>query len=73
MAENESQNQIRYRNQFMDPPDKRDYNDRRSVSCFIENDRRCGIACRRKEKQRKMERRIAIGKVRFYPEYYRFV
>ena len=41
--------------------------------CFIEKDRRCGLACRRKERQREMERQIALRKVRFYPEYFRFV
>ena len=73
MAENETFDRVRYRTQYMDPPEKRESNDRRKVSCFIEKDRRCGIACRRKEQQREMERRIAIKKVRFYPEYFRFV
>ena len=73
MAENETSDQVPYRTQYMDPPEKRESNDRRTVSCFIEKDRRSGIACRRKEQQREMERRIAMRKVRFYPEYFRFV
>ena len=73
MAENQSPHPVRYRTQYMDPPEKRECIDRRKVSCFIEKDRRCGIACRRKEQQREMEFRMAIRKVRFYPEYQRFI
>ncbi len=73
MAENEPFDRERYRTQYIDPPEKRDSDDRRKVSCFIENDRRSGIACRRLEQQREMERRIAFRKVRFYPEYFRIV
>ncbi len=73
MAENETSDQVRYRTHYMDPPEKRESNDRRKVSCFIERDRRSGIACRRMEQQREMERRIAFRKVRFYPEYFRIV
>ena len=65
--------QIRYRTQYIDPPEKRECNDRRRVSCFIMKDRRSGIACRRREQQREMERRIAMRKGRFFPAYYRFV
>jgi hypothetical protein len=71
MVENETTDQVRYRTQYLEPPEKRESNDRRKVSCFIGKDRRCGIACRRMEQQREMERRIAIRKVRFYPEYFR--
>jgi len=73
MDENETSGQAPYRTQYIDPPEKRASNDRRKVGCFIEKDRRCGIACRRKERQREMERKIALRKVRFYPEYFRFV
>ena len=73
MAEIETSDQVRYRTQYIDPPEKRVPDDRRKVSCFIENDRRSGIACRRMEQQREMERRIAFRKVRFYPEYFRIV
>lgn len=73
MNENETSDQVRYRTQYIDRPEKRESSDRRKVSCFIEKDRRGGIACRRMEQQREMERRIAFRKVRFYPEYYRIV
>jgi len=59
------------RTHFMDKPEQRLSDDRRRAYCFVGNDRRSGIACRRKEKQREIERRIAYAKVKFYPEYYR--
>ena len=46
-----------------------DGDDRRKEHCFIANDRRSGIACRRKQKQSEMERRIALKKVTFLPDY----
>jgi hypothetical protein len=53
----------------MQMPEKREGDDRRKNYCFIDNDRRSGIACRRQEKQRELERRIALKKVTFYPDY----
>ena len=57
------------RTHYMQTPEKREGDDRRKNYCFIANDRRSGIACRRKEKMREMERRIALKKVTFLPEY----
>jgi hypothetical protein len=62
-----------HRTHFMLEPEKRNSGDRRGVNCFIAQDRRSGIACRRKEKQREMERRIALSRVTFYPEYFKII
>ena len=59
------------RTHFMDKPDKRIEPDRRKQNCFLADDRRSGIACRRKEMRRKMERKIAAMKTIFYPNYYK--
>ena len=61
------------RTHIEDAPDNRMGADRRKGNCFIAKDRRSGIACRRKERQREMERRLALAKVTFYPEYFRIV
>ena len=58
------------RTHFMDRPEKRVGEDRRKTHCFIGKDRRSGIVCRRKERMRAVERRIALSKVTFYPDYY---
>jgi hypothetical protein len=59
------------RTHFMLEAEKRNRDDRREANCFIAQDRRSGIACRRMEKQREMERRIALSRVTFYPEYFK--
>jgi hypothetical protein len=59
------------RTHFMLDSEKRNQDDRREANCFIAQDRRSGIACRRKEKQLEMERRIALSRVTFYPEYFK--
>ena len=64
---------VRCRTHYLDLPDKRMGDDRRKVNCFIEHDRRCGVACRRKQRQRIMEERMAARMVRFYPEYERLL
>lgn len=56
------------RTHYMVTPEQRHGEDRRKIQCFIANDRRCGVACRRLEKQRETERRIAMKKVTFYPD-----
>ena len=56
------------RTHYMETPEQREGDDRRKIQCFIDNDRRSGIACRRKEKQLEMERRIALKKVTFYSD-----
>lgn len=71
MAENTPPVRLDYRTHYMDVPEKREGHDRRRVSCFIGKDRRCGVACRRQERQRETARRIALKKVRFYPEYFK--
>ena len=58
------------RTHYLDRPEQRLGEDRRKVNCIIGKDRRSGIACRRKEKIRAIERRIALSKVTFYPDYY---
>jgi len=58
------------RTHFKDQPEKRFGEDRRKLSCFIGNDRRSGVGCRRKEKMREIARRMALSKVKFYPDYY---
>jgi hypothetical protein len=59
------------RTHYMLTPEQRMGADRRKAFCFVANDRRSGIACRRKEKRRELERRMAYAKVKFYPDYYR--
>jgi hypothetical protein len=59
------------RTHFKVLPEKRDTDDRRHVNCFLENDRRSGIGCRRKLKQIEKERKLAFSKVIFHPEYFR--
>ena len=58
------------RTHFQDGPEQRLGEDRRKVNCFISQDRRSGIFCRRRERVREIERRIALSKVTFYPDYY---
>ena len=38
------------RTHYMETPEQRDGDDRRKIQCFIAKDRRCGVACRRREK-----------------------
>jgi hypothetical protein len=57
------------RTHFIDRPEKRNGPDRRTKHCFLANDRRGGVACRRKEAQREMERKIALKKTVFYTGY----
>jgi len=59
------------RTHYIDKPEKRNEPDRRKNNWYIANDKRNGIACRRKEMQREMEREIAAKKTKFYPYYYR--
>ena len=58
------------RTHYQDQPEQRLGRDRRRANCFIGEDRRSGIGCRRKEKIREMERRLALSKITFYPDYY---
>jgi len=58
------------RTHYQDQPEQRLDKDRRTANCFISKDRRSGIGCRRIEKIREMERRVALSKVTFYPDYY---
>lgn len=58
------------RTHYQDQPEQRLGKDRRRANCFIREDRRSGIGCRRKEKIREMERRLALSKITFYPDYY---
>jgi len=64
---------VRSRTHFIAGPDKREREDRRRINCYILNDRRSGLACRRRERQRNIEFRMAVRKVRFYPEYARLL
>jgi len=59
------------RTHFIEILENRKVIDRRKSNCFIYNDRRSGIACRRKERQRRIDRKVAFSKITFYPEYYR--
>jgi len=59
------------RTHFIDEPEKRNEPDRRKNHWYIASDKRSGIACRRKEMQREMERKIAVRKTIFYPSYYK--
>lgn len=59
------------RTHYIEKPEGRKKLDRRKTNCFIAYDKRSGIACRRKERQREIERRIAFSKVTFHPEYFR--
>ena len=59
------------RTHFIDKPEKRNEPDRRKNNLYIASDKRSGIACRRKEMQREMERKIAARKTTFYPNYYK--
>ena len=61
----------RGRTHFIDKSEKRNEPDRRENNWYIANDKRNGIACRRKEMQREMEREIAAKKTKFYPSYYK--
>jgi len=70
MANNESGTINWERTHYQDQPEQRLGKDRRTANCFIREDRRSGIGCRRKEKIREMERRVALSKVTFYPDYY---
>jgi hypothetical protein len=63
----------RFRTHFIAGPEKREGDDRRKINCYISKDRRSGIACRRRERQREIEFRVAASKVRFYPEYARLI
>ena len=56
---------------FIDKPEKRNEPDRRKNNWYIASDKRSGIACRRKEMQREMERKSAAMKTIFYPSYYK--
>ena len=59
------------RTHFIDEPEKRNEPDRRKNHWYIARDKRSGIACRRKEMQRDMERKVAVAKTIFYPTYYK--
>ena len=48
------------RSHFIEKRERRKVSDRRKYNCFIVNDKRSGIACRRREKQRQFERRWYI-------------
>jgi hypothetical protein len=61
------------RTHYIKKPEERKTLDRRKSNCFIAIDQRSGIACRRRERQRRIERKIAYSKVTFYPEYYRIM
>jgi len=73
MTAAESKPRIRARTHFIAGPEKREGSDRRKINCYISRDRRSGIACRRRERQREIEFRMAVRKVRFYPEHARLV
>ena len=66
MGKDESADLTRSRTHFIEKPEEREVLERRDTHCFIANDRRSGIACRRKEKQREIERKIALSKIIFY-------
>jgi len=59
------------RTHFIDKPEKRNEPDRRKNYWYVASDKRSGIACRRKEMQREMERKTAVRKTIFYPNYYK--
>jgi len=69
----ESKAGVRSRTHFISGPEKRGGDDRRKINCYIFHDRRSEVACRRRERQREIEFRVAARKVRFYPEYARLV
>ncbi|MBC2710173.1 MAG: hypothetical protein HGJ94_03965 [Desulfosarcina sp.] len=54
---------------FIDKPERRKGSARRKINCFIANDKRGTIACRRKERQREIERKIMLSKITFHPLY----
>jgi len=64
---------VRSRTHFIAGPEKREGADRRQINCYILKDRRSGVACRRRERQREIEYRMAARKVHFYPEYARLI
>ena len=66
MGKNKSANPVWSRTHYIKKPEEREVLERRDTHCFIANDRRSGIACRRKEKQREIERKIALSKIIFY-------
>jgi hypothetical protein len=71
MAEEHDDEKKWDRTHFKVVPDKRLNIDRRKMNCFIENDRRSGVGCRRKVKQIKKDRQQALSKVTFHPEYFK--
>ena len=73
MTKDKSAGLVWSRTHFMEQPEERKNLDRRKVNCFVADDKRNGIACRRKERQREIERKIAHSKVTFYPDYFRFI
>ena len=46
---------------FIDLPDRRNGSDRRVINCFLNNDKRSGIACRRKKRQLEIQRRTELN------------
>lgn len=61
----------REKTHFAVKPENRRGRDRRKVNCFIQNDRRSGVACRRKAKQLEKDRQRAVSQTVFHPEYFR--
>ena len=70
MEKENSEELSKSRTHFIDTPNKRRGPDRRKYHCFIENDRRSGIACRRREAQRKKGNRIAGKDKEVYNPYF---
>jgi hypothetical protein len=71
MTTDNSDNYAWSRTHFLDKPEERNRDERRKLSTFIADDRRSGIACRRKERQREIDKKVAFSKVTFYPNYYK--
>ena len=70
MEKDNSGEQTTSRTHFIDKPKKRRGPDRRKHHCFVENDRRSGIACRRREAQRIKEKRITDKDKEVYNPYF---
>ena len=73
MVTPESSSRVGARTHFIAGPEKRAGADRRKITCYILKDSRCGIACRRRERQHEMEIWMAARHVRFYSAHARLI
>ncbi len=71
MEKDDSGKQTWSRTHFIDKPNEKRGPDRRKHHCFVEHDRRSGIACRRREAQRKKEEKISNENKEVYNPYFK--